>query len=285
MITFNREQFITTTLQDQRSELLSLILEIVQADFIYLLGTCVYKRTSENIFCRIASDSQYLGDFYFLILCHSTDNKTLPQLQEQIEQHCSRLMPVTTIVLETSVFNGWLAAGHPFSRTVSRSAIPVFESGNVFLSPIGDYDMEAELKNLETLFRDGLNKSQEFLAGADLYQIRKQYRLAAFMLHQAAEQGLGTLLKIGTSYYCCTHNIDRLIRYVGMFCSQVLEVFPRKTDNDKRLFQLLQKAYIDSRYREEYSIGFTDLSKLTERVRTIHGILAESGNRIISEKR
>ena len=205
-------------------------------------------------------------------------------MQDQIEQHCSSVMPVTIILLETSMFNDWLATGHLFARSVYHSAIPVFEAGNLSLAPVGDYDAETELKNQEKLYRDGLNKSQEFLAGADLFRIRKQYRLAAFMLHQATEQALGTLVKIGTGYHCCTHNIERLLRYAGMVSYQIPDIFPRKTESEKKLFNLLQKAYIDSRYREDYTIGFTDLLKLTERVRIIQDILAESGRIIIQKK-
>ena len=182
------------------------------------------------------------------------------------------------------MFNGWLATGHLFARTVCRVAIPVFEADNLSLSPVGDYNAETELKTLEKLFLDGLTKSQEFLAGVDLYRIRKHYRLAAFMLHQAAEQALGTLVKIGTGYYCCTHNIERLIRYAGMVSYRTADIFPRKTDNEKRLFNILQKAYIDSRYREDYSIGFADLLDLTERVRIIQEILAESGKAIVQNR-
>lgn len=104
------------------------------------------------------------------------------------------------------------------------------------------------------------------------------------MLHQAVEQALGTLLKIAMGYYCCSHNIERLLRYAGMVSYRIQDVFTRKTDSEKKLFNLLQKAYIDSRYREDYSIGFTDLLDLTERVRIIQDILAESGKTIIQKK-
>jgi len=218
-----------------------------------------------------------MADYCFLVLIKNTNNKSLPQLQDQIEQHCSSAMPVTIFLLETAIFNGWLATGHLFARTVCQSGVSIYAAGNFSISSVGHYNAEAELKNLEKLFREGLNKSREFLAGADLFALRKQYKLAAFMLHQAAEQALGTLLKIGTGYHCCTHNIERLLRYAGMVSYQIPDIFPRKTDNEKRLFSLLQKGYIDSRYREDYSIGFTDLHELTERVRIIQDILIESG--------
>jgi len=69
-----------------------------------------------------------------------------------------------------------------------------------------------------------------------------------------------------------------------MVSYQIPDIFPRKTDNEKRLFNFLQKAYIDCRYREGYTIGFTDLLELSERMRIIQDILAESGRTIIQKK-
>ena len=274
---FTIYHFFSESFQSQTERLVSLIREVVQPDIIYLLGASLYKRRSESIFCPISPSSQHMANYCFLVLIKNTNNTSLPQLQDQIEQHCSSAMPVTIFLLETAIFNGWLATGHLFARTVHRTAIPVFETDNLSLSPVGPYNLELEQKTLEKLFRDGLNKSQEFLAGADLFGVRKQYSLAAFMLHQATEQALGTLIKIGTGYHCCTHNIARLFLYAGMVSYQVPDIFPRKTDNEKRLFNILQKAYIGSRYGEGFSTGFTDLLELREKVRIIQDILIEFG--------
>jgi HEPN domain-containing protein len=275
---------ITESFPGQQERMVSLILESVQPDIIYLLGASLYRRRSESIFCPTSPSSQHISDYYFLVLINNSNHRSLPQWQDQIEQHCSTVMPVTIILLESAQFNGWLIAGNLFARTVYRCAIPVFEEDNLTLSPVGPYNTETEQKTLEKLFRDGLNRSQEFLAGVDLFRVRKQYGLAVFMLHQATEQALGTLIKIGTGFHCCTHNIERLLRYAGMVSYQISDIFSRKTDNEKKLFNFLQKAYIESRYREGYSIGFTELLELTERVRVIQDILAEYGKTIFQKK-
>lgn len=268
----------------QQEKLVSLIKEIVQPDKIYILGASLYRRRSESIFCQTAPSSQHTGDYYFLVLINNNRNKSLQQLQDQIEQHCLSVMPITIILLETSLFNQWLASGHLFARTVCQTAIPVFEAADISLSPVGDHDPETERITQGKRYREGILKSQEFLAGAELFIVRKQNRLAAFMLHQAVEQALATLIKIGTGYHCCSHNIERLIRYAGMVSYRIADIFPRKTEKEKRLFNILQKAYIDSRYKEDYRIEFSDLLELAERVRFIQEILAESGKTIFQKK-
>lgn len=107
---------------------------------------------------------------------------------------------------------------------------------------------------------------QKFLAGAELYTVRKQYKLAAFMLHQTAEHSLLTLLQVTTGMRVNTHNLDRLIRYASMVSYKLQHIFPRNKDNEKRLFKLLQHAYSDARYKDDYSIHFQEVEALTKQV-------------------
>ena len=117
----------------------------------------------------------------------------------------------------------------------------------------------------------GINKLTEFLASTDLYRIREQNKMAVFMLHQAAEHALHTILKITTGLQINTHNLDKLIRYCSMVSYKIPEIFPRNNEKNERLFQLLQKAYISSRYDKDYSIGAEELVLITERIRNIFG--------------
>lgn len=162
---------------------------------------------------------------------------------------------------------------------MAQSGTVIYNPKNISLSPISEYDPSDESSTIERQYRVGFSKAQEFLVGADLYGIRKQYSLALLMLHQAAEQALGTIIKIGMSYYCCSHNIERLLRYASWVNGKVHEVFPMHTDSEKRLFTLLQKAYIDSRYEDDYTVKYQDLLLLIERVKLLIAILEEWGKK------
>lgn len=272
---------LVQSFSSQQEKLLSLILEASQPDRIYLLGVSTYHRRSESIFCTAAPVSRHIADYFVLILIDNTNHRPIHEWLDKIEQHCNAVMPVTTIVLESATFAEWLKTGHPFARTVWQSSSLLYNGDNIsFLSP-GHCDIQVEQKALEKLFMDGLNKAQEFLAGADFFRLRLQNKMAAFMLHQAIEQALHTLLKTGTGYHFCTHSIERLLRYGNMVAYELPDVFPRKTEQEKQLFSLLQKAYGDARYKEDYSINMTDLLLLTERGRRIIGIASETGKSIL----
>lgn len=266
---------MSESFQGQQEKLVFLIREVAAPDMIYLLGASLHRRRRESIFCPEAPSSLHFEDYVFLVLISNEENKALHEWQDKIEQHCSSIMTTTTIVLETAIFNEWLKVGHRFARMVYSSSVCLYNGRRVSLNKPGSYDDVTEKKALERNYKDGLNKSKEFLASTELSRVRVQYKMAAFMLHQAAEQALRTLVQTGTGFHCNTHNLDRMIRYGSMVSFQLPDVFPQKTENEKRLFNLLQKAYVDARYKESYSIDFADLMILIERVTRIKDILMD----------
>ncbi|MCA6439660.1 MAG: HEPN domain-containing protein [Chitinophagaceae bacterium] len=268
---------MSESLAGQQEQLVPLIREVATPDMIYLLGASLYRRRSESIFCTTLPTAQHTADYSFLVLMGDTQKKPLSQWQDQIEQHCSLVMAVTVLVLETNTFKDWLTQGHLFARQVNDASCCLYNADHVSFPASGVCDPVTEQQALAKQYQEGLCKAKEFLAGVELFRIRKQHKMSAFMLHQSTEQALSTLLKTKTGFYSCTHNIDRLLRYASLVCYQLPDVFPRNTENEKRLFGLLQKAYIDSRYREDYTICLHDLLLLTTRVVRIMELLEESG--------
>ena len=90
------------------------------------------------------------------------------------------------------------------------------------------------------------------------------------MLHPAAEQALLAIFKNATGLYM------GLMRYCALVNHEVPAVFSRDTPIGERQFQLLQKAYIDTRYKDDYAINGKDLQALTAGIETLRRLLEES---------
>ena len=186
-------------------------------------------------------------------------------------------MPVTAVVLSQERFEEWLMEGHTFAHVVHSKAVLLHGERETAFVSITTKGEAASQKENNAVYTSGLNKVEEFLAGADLYRIKNQNKMCAFMLHQAAEQSLHTMLQLKTGLRVVTHNLDKLYRYCCMVCYGLPEImFGSNKENDKRLFNVLQKAYIDTRYKNDYSINTTDLLTLTEMVRRLNEILKET---------
>lgn len=266
---FTMNQYSQSTYQQC---LVDSIVKAVNPEMIFLLGAAVYHRSSKSIFQTSASVSQHMTDYILLVLLKNLDNREPHEWQDKIE---NQGMPVTSIVLSVYTFNEWLKAGHRFAVNVQQSAEIIYDLGKHPLQDSYTATPHDEQIGIEKYWRDGITKAKEFLAGSELYRIRKQYAMAAFMLHQSAEQSLHTLLKVGTGYHANTHNIERLLRYAGLVSDQLSNIFPKKTEADKQLFHLLQKAYSDARYKADYTISYDQLLCLTEKVRSMHEVLSD----------
>ena len=274
---FRRESF-----SFQQQKLVEAVVEVTKPDMIFLLGASWYRRRTESIFNDPAPTSQNTSDYFLLILIRDLSNRELHEWQDKIENRCKLIMPVTTIVLQTATYEEWLQAGHRFALTVWQSAVPIYNSANLFREVSKSVAATGIDVDFEKQFADGLTKAKEFLAGSELFQVRKQNTMAAFMLHQSAEQSLRTLLKTGTGFHANTHNIGRLLRYASLVSYQLPDIFSQKNEQDKRLFNLLQNAYIDARYKDDYKINSDDLLCLTEKVRHIQEILSDAGKSLLN---
>lgn len=264
---------LTRDFISQHTELARIIIEAAAPEKIYLLGCSISQIRTESTFAYNQPTCRNVSHYYILVLIDKKDTEGCVGLQDKIENNCRSFIPATAIVLDIYKFNEWLAEGHPFANKVCKMAECIHDAENIPLAIPKDIDAQELIKINESLYSTGINKAQEFLAGADLFRIREQNKMAAFMLHQAAEQTLQTLFRIKTGLYIHTHNLDKLIRYCSMVSYKLPAVFLRNNDKNERLFQLFQKAYIETRYKEDYVIRTDDLLVITERVRSLLEIL------------
>ncbi|HMC02411.1 MAG TPA: HEPN domain-containing protein, partial [Flavobacteriaceae bacterium] len=120
------------------------------------------------------------------------------------------------------------------------------------------FDQWFESANM--FFKDFLYNFKECEKG------RHYLNKAAFELHQATERYYTTILLVFTDYRPKDHNLETLGIKVEM-CDMRFAVFPKRTEEEKHLFELLKRAYIDARYKmKEYHITKADLEYLSGRV-------------------
>lgn len=254
----------------QTAQLAERICAATPVEKLFLLGSTGQRKRTGSIFNYEQPSCKYTSHYYILALVNKSDEQTHSCIQDKIENNLQHFVPVTAIVLWTDQFNNWLNEGHTFATRVVQRSLLLHDNGEPLHTP-SPVDETTLQQSRRQYYTKGLNLMQEFLAGAEMYRVRKQHAMAAFMLHQSAEHGLRTLMKITTGLKTNIHNLDRLVRYCSMAVHGVGEVFNRKHPQRKHLFGKLQAAYIDARYKE-YSIGYDDLLQLEQQVRSFIGL-------------
>lgn len=251
----------------QTQQLADLICTITPVEKLFLLGSTQAQKRTASIFNYVQPSCKQTSHYYALALVNKSDESSHSCIQDKIENNLQHFIPVTAIVLWIDQFNNWLGEGHAFAFIVMQRAVLLHDNGTVLQNPV-PVDETTIQQSRQKYYTRGLTMMQEFLAGAEMYRIRKQHAMAAFMLHQSAEHGLRTLMKITTGLKTNIHNLDRLVRYCAMAVPGVTEIFSKERQHSKHLFHKLQAAYIDARYKD-YSIGHDELLQLEEQLRQL----------------
>ncbi len=129
-------------------------------------------------------------------------------------------------------------------------------------------------------FNNWFTTASGFLDGVEFHITKNQLNISAFDLHQATERFFYTILLVFTDYKPKIHDLEKLGRQVNAIDARFKTVFPRATEEEERLFTLLNKAYIDSRYKLGYEIKIEELEYLSSRVE----VLKELTGKICPEK-
>ncbi len=97
--------------------------------------------------------------------------------------------------------------------------------------------------------------------------------MASFHLHQSAENFLRTIPMVFILYGHKSHDLSELMSAAKKHTAEIFKVFPRDTEKEKRLFDLLQRAYIESRYNSEFEITKEDIDALLPKIEQLRDIV------------
>lgn len=255
------QQYCTAQLQ----QAIDNIVMTTAPEKIFLLGATVAQHNTYSIFNPSLSPATSVQHYFLLVLLSHTGKQSKDEVQLLAEQSCATSTPVTIFVQPVHVFNEWLLAGHPFACVIATEATRVYDADTVPLESCAQSPMSLLHKD----FLQWYNRSKEFMTGAELFITRKQYTLATFLLQQATEFTCTGLVQMFTGFRAGTHNIDKLLRYTQLFCHNLARIFPRNTEKEQRLYQLLQDAYINGRYKYDFVVSGKEMSLLTERVQLL----------------
>jgi len=212
--------------------------------------------------------SPYISDYDMLIITR------LPHTALRIEQHGElrdALQPLTRtpiklIAHDIGFFNRRLKQGQYFFIDLKADGIALFDSGKCELAePLALTPQERQQFAQED-FEYWQGKANEFYEAFEFLFGRTHYNIAAFQLHQVVECLYSAVLMVFTHYKPKEHDLEKLSQSVHYHVPRLASVFPRKTDEEKRCFELLYRAYVDARYKKDYCITRDELSYLKTEV-------------------
>lgn len=70
-----------------------------------------------------------------------------------------------------------------------------------------------------------------------------------------------------------SHDLSELMNAAKKHTTDIFKAFPRDTEEEKRLFDLLQRAYIESRYNPDFEITKEDIDALLPKIEQLRDIV------------
>lgn len=95
------------------------------------------------------------------------------------------------------------------------------------------------------------------------------------MLHQTCENFYLSIILTYTLYSPKEHNLNNMSGMARAFSLEISKPFPKDTEEEIRLFQLLVNSYIQSRYNPHFVVTQADIEKLLPKVRLLGEIIGK----------
>ncbi len=169
-------------------------------------------------------------------------------------------------------FNYALSKAHYFETEIKRDGIILYDSGKYKLARRRKLDFTEIKERALNYYEDKFGRALSFLVDVPHPLQRDDYKQASFYLHQATENLLRVIPMVFCLYGHKDHDLNELMKHCKMFTTEIFGAFPRDTPEEQRLFKLLQRAYIESRYNPDFEITKADIDALVPKVERLRDI-------------
>ena len=274
-------RFLPPRKRQDLQQLVSLIREQVkQVEMIVLFGS--YAKNSYVDYdqrVEFGTPTYYMSDYDIVILTRKPIGAAEYSLYEKIKDRFfeNKNRPFHThpqfINYGIEDFNYALAKAHYFETEIKRDGVVLFDSGAYKLARRRKLDYTEIRDRVQKYFDDKFGRATQFLKGVTFYCEDGDCKMASFLLHQSAENFLRTIPMVFILYGYKSHNLSELMNAVKKHTTEIFKVFPRDTEEEKRLFDLLQRAYIESRYNPDFEITKEDIDALIPKVEYLRNIV------------
>ena len=219
-------------------------------------------------------ETGYKSDYDLLIVVENERQVNDLSVWGELERKVREIIgdtPLTFIVHDIKFVNKEIRIGQYFFSDIANEGVLLHDSRRYMLAKPKALNAQERLALAERNFENWYDSATEFWRGCRYYASRCLLKHAAFLLHQATERYYHAAILVFSGYKQRTHDIELLGAQAGEQHALLVDVLPKTEPDDKHLFDLLKKAYIDARYSMSYRITAEELAELQKRVLVLAG--------------
>lgn len=219
-------------------------------------------------------ENGYISDYDILVVLNEPELVDEYKIWHTVEERTALKTgaPVNVIVHTLREVNQELKQGHYFFKDIREQAIQLYQYNHTELLNPGLLVREEARHIAQNHFEHWFGSANGFFKQYQHAMDDKEFKIAAFLLHQAVERYFSCLLLVHTNYRPKSHNIKMLHSLALQHFETLKDIFPQNSKFNRRCFQLLKKAYIEARYSEHYSITADELAWLAGETEKLKGM-------------
>ena len=162
-----------------------------------------------------------------------------------------------------------------FFKDVKKDGILLYDSDKYPMArPRKFSPAERKARAIEK-FDDWFGTAKMFLEESELRKPssdQKRRNLRAFLLHQACENAFVAASFVFKDDRRKLHDLVELQKNAAQSEPEFLYSFPKETERDKYIFELIRKAYVDARYKKYYQVTEEELAEMASMVQNFHNL-------------
>lgn len=217
--------------------------------------------------------TSYQSDLDILVVTYESNARVTEwKLEEKVLEYYNKAFAHRRhatpqfIVEDINTLNKALGKSHYFYADVIKEGIRLFDTGEFQLTvPPNQLSYKAIKESAEEEFGKCFPFANGFLKHAYIAFEDKMYELGAFELHQACERYYYSIGLVFVNYRPKTHRLKDLESKCKRFSWDLTQAFPLNTDFEKHCYDLLCRAYIESRYNNDYVVKKEELEYMLQR--------------------
>lgn len=253
--------------------------EIKDVAMIILFGSYAKNKFVD---CDVTHDfgitEFYISDYDLLIVTKrrlgGKESTVVSQIREEFLQGKNEFQTSPQIITESiKGLNNELSEGHCFYVDIVNEGVLLYDSGEYTLETPRDLNY-TEIKSRATRYYIGNGvKENDYWEDAKTNIAKNKFTHASFFLHQATEYLVKAIPLVFILYRYKEHDLEFLLEKCKLHTLELARVFPRNTPEEKRLFKLLQRAYVEARYNDEFVVTKEDIDALVPKIELLRDIV------------
>lgn len=275
--------------QEDLKYLVKMILEkIPQTEMVILYGSyATGKYVEYDIRNEFGILTTFMSDYDILVVTHKTKDKEVGQKLDNIEdtyyRNNDKKPPVQFINDSIEKLNRNLSDSRYFYTQIKKEGVFLYDSGKFKLARRRKLHYPEIKKQSEDYFHEKHKRAYLFYEQALFMYEKKEYTMSSFNLHQTCENLFHAIRLTFTLENGKQHNLTKLLSSVKKYSDEFDRIFPVKTKEEIRLFNLLKAAYVEARYNPDFKVNKQDIDALIPVIRKLFGLVEKLCENRISE--